>query len=164
MPCRSRQQDSAVFALRGRSGAINGIESRRQAMTFKSMLGASVLVAAGLGLSGCQSTPPRSPTPAFTQRPGSNNPPIVGANAQNPQTTSPPTYNTSVPAGVGVAPSQAPMSLGSQSRSTAPYTPGTNSAPGAFNTNPTPPLGSPINNTAFDPSMVPPPSSGPALR
>jgi hypothetical protein len=137
-------------------------------MAFKSMVGASLLMAACVALSGCQNTSPRpSPTPSgFTQRPvGSANPPVVAGPATAQPNGLTPNY-TPAPGGVSGVPTASPAITGSQSRLTAqPFIP--NSGPGqAFNPNagvgPTSFTTNPasVPGTSFNPSNLPPPSFG----
>ncbi len=154
-------------------------------MTNKFMVGATLLCAA---LGGCQTSAPRTSTPAFTQRPGSTSPPTVGGTAQSAQPLQSPSTPGMMTPGTMTAganmpmnsppqlspagnpsaiPTAAPTTYGSQSRSTAPFVPNSGPAPGYYPpSNPgTPAFGPSTGPAGFSnaPIAPPPMPGGPPL-
>lgn len=136
-------------------------------MASKTMVGASLLLAACGSLTGCQTTsaPPRNPNPPFVQRQGSVNPPLAAVNPQAapPGAITPASASNAGGWGSG-APS--PTNVGSQARSTAPgFIPASGPGPASFgNPNSPPPgFGAPTGAStnpvaSSDSPILPPPN------
>src|SRR5205807_10069795 len=133
-------------------------------MALKFMVGASLLLAAGVAASGCQNSPPRTASPGFAQKQGSSTPPMVSVSPPPLQPNGLGTnglgtpVNTAGPSGLGGIPTPAAPTTGSQFRSTAPYNP--NSGPGSFGQNPaTPAFGPSTGGPGFNSTpLMPPPN------